>query len=53
MSMARCDECDAIFDTDNDPDCFVEVGNMRRLHKTKIICMYCREDAEETSNAGP
>lgn len=47
MSMARCDRCDAVFDTDNDPDCFVEVGNMRRLHQTQIVCEYCREDEQK------
>ena len=46
MSMVRCDNCDLIFDSDADPDCFVEVGNMRRLHQTKIMCPPCREDYE-------
>ena len=47
MSMARCEGCDRIFDTDEDPDCFVEVGNMRRLHKTVIRCEWCRECEDE------
>jgi len=46
MSMIRCEECDEIFDSDEDPECFVEVGNMRRLHQTKVICEYCRDDMD-------
>ena len=44
MSMVICEDCDRLFDSDDDPDCFIEVGNMRRLHKTKILCESCRED---------
>ena len=43
MSMARCHDCGQVFDTDDDPECFVEIGNMRRLHKEVIICESCRE----------
>lgn len=43
MSMCRCDGCDRLIDSDDDPDCFVEVGNMRRLHKEIILCEPCRE----------
>ena len=24
-------------------DCFVEVGNMRHLHQTKVLCERCRD----------
>jgi hypothetical protein len=47
MSMCRCDGCSRIIDSDDDPECFVEVGNMRRLHDTIILCEPCREDREE------
>lgn len=46
MSVIRCEACDAIFDSDEDPDCFVEVGNMRRLHKTLILCEHCRDERD-------
>ena len=48
MSMCICEACDAPIDSDDDPDCFVEVGNMRRMTFTKIYCESCRErmDAE-------
>lgn len=45
MSMVICERCDAGIDSDNDPDCFVETGNMRRLHDTTIMCEPCRERA--------
>jgi hypothetical protein len=47
MSMCVCQDCDAYIDSDFDPDCFVEVGNMRRLHQTKILCERCREERQE------
>ena len=43
MSMCVCESCDRYIDSDDDPDCFVEVGNMRRLHQTKVMCEPCRE----------
>lgn len=52
MSMCICDKCGDPIDSDNDPDCFVEVGNMRRMHKTEIICEACRDkmDIYETAD---
>ena len=44
MSMIRCDGCDRIIDSDDDPDCFVEVGNMRRMNFTKVMCERCRDE---------
>ncbi|MGE0023964.1 MAG: hypothetical protein AB7S70_10080 [Hyphomicrobium sp.] len=43
MSMVTCEDCDAPIDSDDDPGCFVETGNMRRLHETTILCENCRE----------
>ena len=42
MSMDRCYDCQQIFDTDDDPKCWVEIGNMRRLNKCVPICEACR-----------
>lgn len=47
MSMCICSSCDSPIDSDDDPDCFVEVGNMKRLHKEIILCSSCRERREE------
>lgn len=46
MSMTRCDHCDRVFDSDADPDCFVEVGNMRSQTHNATICEWCRTDDE-------
>ena len=43
MSMCICADCDAPIDSDDDPDCFVEVGDMKRFHKTITLCEFCRE----------
>jgi len=41
MSMVQCDECKESFDSDVDPDCFVDVGE-----KTVVLCVFCREDED-------
>ena len=57
MSMIRCDECERIFDSDEDPDCYVEKPNyINTSHPVKpaaslpvewdVICEQCREGAE-------
>lgn len=43
MSICVCEDCDAYIDSDFDCDCFVEIGNMRRLHKEIILCERCRD----------
>lgn len=43
MSIIICESCDRMIDSDDDPDCFVEVGNMRRMHQTAVYCEPCRE----------
>lgn len=40
MSMIRCDECDRIFDSDDDPGCFDEDGD-------RVICEPCREEIDD------
>ena len=47
MSMCVCQRCDAYIDSDFDPDCFVEVGNMRKLNQTIVLCEKCREEREK------
>jgi hypothetical protein len=48
MSMDTCQLCGRIVDTDDDPDFYVELGNMRRLHKTIGLCDLCRDKCHET-----
>lgn len=43
MSCIRCDGCSRIIDSDEDPECFVEVGNMRAQTKDVVWCEPCRD----------
>lgn len=51
VSMCVCKNCTKYIDSDDDPDCFVEVGNMRRYHETIILCERCREERLEKEEA--
>ncbi len=44
--MVSCEDCKSLIHPDDDPDCFVEVGNMRRLHKGIVLCERCRGQHE-------
>lgn len=50
MSMTTCHDCGAYIDTDDDPGCYVEIGNMKRLHKEVPICEPCREERQEAAD---
>ena len=52
MSLDRCHDCERLVDTDDDPECYVEVGNMRRLHKTICLCEFCRDERENDADWG-
>jgi hypothetical protein len=43
MSIITCDRCDRYIDSDRDPDCFVEVGNMRAQTRNAVWCETCRD----------
>ena len=43
MSMVICERCDTLIDSDDDPECFCEIGNMRRLNQTIVLCENCRD----------
>lgn len=43
VTAQLCKNCDAIVDTAKDPDCHVEIGNMRRQTTTEFLCRSCRE----------
>lgn len=50
MSMVRCDYCNNIFDSDNDPDCFIEVIvyslGVGEHYEDRIKCEPCRDKDE-------
>jgi hypothetical protein len=51
MSMARCDGCDRIIDTDNDLNCYRDKGNPRKpwgnyLNDNICLCEWCRDERE-------
>ena len=47
MSMDVCYKCGALVDTDEGVDCYVDIGNQRRLEKIVCICEKCREEDDE------
>lgn len=53
MSLICCKSCDRVIDSDADPDCFVETGNMRRLHKETVLCEPCREERSKQEEIEP
>lgn len=42
MSMVKCFDCDCLVDSDDDPECFVEVI-MKRDAGIITLCKACRE----------
>ena len=64
MSMVQCERCDKVFDSDDDPDCFVEKANYAALAhpvgtvqtqpiEYECICEPCRDElADELDEAG-
>ena len=46
VSMIRCEQCEWLIDSDDDPECFVYVGNYKRLHAEIVLCEKCRDDRE-------
>lgn len=41
MAMIKCDNCVGFIDTDEDPDCFVEVPELNLAER--VWCESCRE----------
>jgi hypothetical protein len=51
MSIVICEGCDFPIDSDDDPDCFIDVSKT----KTVAYCEYCRElhyDLTDTRDEG-
>ena len=51
MSMIKCDGCDRIFDSDEDPDCFIEEDYADK-QPARVICETCREEPIDTGRDG-
>lgn len=56
MSMIRCEDCRAIIDSDDDPDCFVSFQRTAEDEHTTVRCQACRihrgDPAGNHDNAG-
>jgi hypothetical protein len=51
MSWDKCQDCGGLVNSDNDPACYVEVGNMRRMTWTECVCELCRVEREQKREA--
>lgn len=43
MSAVTCNDCGLIFSADDDPDCFIYVGERDEI----AVCETCREELDE------
>lgn len=50
MSVDRCSRCSDLVDTDDEPEAYVEIGNMRAQTQTICLCRTCRERHEDELN---
>jgi len=44
VSFIACQDCGTLINSDDDPDCFVYVGNYKRLHAERVMCEKCRTE---------
>jgi|DEB19_MinimDraft_3_1074340.scaffolds.fasta_scaffold04394_2 hypothetical protein len=44
MRWITCEDCGSLINSDNDPECFVYVGNYKRQHAERVLCEVCRMD---------
>lgn len=47
MSVDRCSRCGDLVDTDDEPEAYVQVGNMRQEEKYICLCRRHREQYED------
>lgn len=47
MSVDRCANCSDLVYTDNEPEAYVEIGNMRSQTEIVCLCRVCRERFED------
>lgn len=52
MSIDRCSRCGDLVDTDNEPEAYVQIGNMRNREEYICLCRHHREQYED-ERGGP
>lgn len=55
MSMIRCQNCEHLIDSDDDPSCFCEVMDYGDdgATKTRVLCEPCRDDKIDADDREP
>lgn len=49
MSLLHCERCAGLIDTDDDPECFVEIGHEEEI----CLCERCRQRHEDELERTP
>jgi hypothetical protein len=52
MSIDRCNRCSALVDTDDEPEAYVQIANMRNREEWICLCRRHREEYEEMEAVG-
>lgn len=52
MSIDRCSRCGDLVDTDDEPEAYVQIGNMRNREEYICLCRHHREQYED-ERGGP
>jgi hypothetical protein len=47
MSIDRCSKCSALVDTDDEPESYIQIANMRSREEWICLCRGCRERYED------
>lgn len=53
MSVDRCSRCSALVDTDNEPEAYVQIADMRKREEYICLCRGCRDDREREPRTMP
>lgn len=53
MSVDRCSKCGDLVDTDNEPEAYVQIGDMRRTEEWICLCRHHREEREHYRQEPP
>jgi hypothetical protein len=47
MSVDRCSRCSELVDTDNEPEAYVQIADMRKREEWVCLCRDCRDQRED------
>lgn len=53
MSIDRCSRCGDLVDTDNEPEAYVQIADMRHSEEWICLCHRHREEHEEAETVQP